>query len=54
MRVMDQSPEELDRRAAKYRLLARQVADKETADRILALARDLKQQAKQQQAQQQQ
>jgi hypothetical protein len=51
---MDQSPEELKQKAAHHRELARQVADKQTADSILARARELEEQAKQQQAQQQQ
>jgi hypothetical protein len=50
---MDQSPEELEHKAAKYRQLARQIADKQTVESILALAQELEEQAKQQQAQQQ-
>ncbi len=49
MRVMDQSPEELKQKAARYRELARQVFDEQAADRILALARELERQAQQQQ-----
>ena len=48
---MDQSPEELERKAAKYRQMARQITDKQTADRIFALAKELEEQAKQQQQQ---
>jgi len=47
--VMDQSPEELKQKAARYRELARQVFDEQAADRILALARELERQAQQQQ-----
>jgi hypothetical protein len=46
---MDQSPQELQQRAAKYRQMAQQVGDKQIADRILALAKELEQQAQQQQ-----
>jgi hypothetical protein len=46
---MNESPQELERKAAKYRQMAQQVADKQTADRILALAKELEQQARQQQ-----
>ncbi len=49
VRVMDQSPEELKQKAARYRELARQVFDEQAADRILALARELERQAQQQQ-----
>ena len=49
---MDQSREELERKAAKARRLARQVGDQRTAESILALAQELEEQAKQQQAQQ--
>jgi hypothetical protein len=42
---MKESPEELERKAAKYRRLARDVGDKLTADRILTLAEELEQQA---------
>jgi hypothetical protein len=44
-RVMKESPEELERKAAKYRRLARDVGDKPTAERILTLAQELEQQA---------
>ena len=44
---MDQTRQELEQKAAKYRQLARQVADKLTVDRIFALAEELEQQAKQ-------
>jgi hypothetical protein len=46
---MDQNREELERKAAKARQLARQVGDKQASDAILALARELEHQAKQQQ-----
>jgi DNA-binding ferritin-like protein len=42
---MKESPEELERKATKYRRLARDVGDKPTADRILTLAEELEQQA---------
>jgi hypothetical protein len=42
---MKESPEELERKAAEYRRLARDVGDKLTADRILTLAEELEQQA---------
>ncbi len=44
---MDQTRQELEQKAAKYRQLARQVTDKLTVDRIFALAEELEQQAKQ-------
>ncbi|HEV3500051.1 MAG TPA: hypothetical protein VGZ92_06985 [Bradyrhizobium sp.] len=42
---MKESQEELERKAAKYRRLAREVGDRATADRILTLAEELEQQA---------
>jgi hypothetical protein len=39
---MDQSPEELEQKAAKYRQVAWQVGDQETAESILALAQNSK------------
>jgi hypothetical protein len=45
---MAQSREELEQKAKKARDLARQIADKQAADGILALARELEDQAKQQ------
>ena len=44
---MDQTRQELEQKAAKYRQLARQVADKLTVDRISALVEELEQRAKQ-------
>jgi hypothetical protein len=45
---MDQNREELEQKAAKARLLARQIADKQAAEGILALARELDEQARRQ------
>ena len=44
---MDQSREELERKAAKARQLARQVADKQAAESILQMAQELEEKAKQ-------
>jgi hypothetical protein len=45
---MDHSREELEQRAAKARLLARQIGDKQASEGILELARELEKQANQQ------
>ena len=46
--VMDQSRAQLEQKAAKARLLAGKIADKQAAEAILALARELEEQAKRQ------
>jgi hypothetical protein len=43
---MKESPEEIKKKAAKYRQLARQVFDEQAANRILALAEELERQAR--------
>ncbi|MGC2316649.1 MAG: hypothetical protein WA615_09155 [Bradyrhizobium sp.] len=45
---MDQTRQELEQRAARYRQLAREISDQPTADRILALAKELAQRAQEQ------
>jgi hypothetical protein len=46
--VMDQTRQELEQKAARYRQLAREIWDQPTADRILALAKELAQRAQEQ------